>query len=693
MPRFPAPATAFGSRPLPRTTRFRPNLATRAASLLFLIATAARADGPADNSLDNVRRVPPPGIAIPSADQQRLNIRVTQLGADIENLRRELNDRKGAVHRLPDIIIFHKAVDWALRYDEFFQTNEVQHADRLLDLAATRVTELRAGRTPWMTQPGPAIFGYQSKIDGSIQPYGLVIPDTFATSSAHRYRLDFWFHGRGEKLSELAFLAERSTRKGEFVPPSAFVLHPYGRYCNGSRFAGETDAWEAYEDVRQRFAIDEDRVAVRGFSLGGASCWHMATHHAWRWAAAAPGAGFSETAEFLRVFQNEELQPAPWEQKLWRLYDATDHALNVTMVPLVAYSGENDRQIQAAQAMEKALAREGIEMTHLIGPKTGHSYEPQTKRQLEARIDALVERGRDPVPRNVRFVVHTLRYPRMAWVIVDGLAEHWEPARIEAEMTPEGSFRVQTTNVTALTLDLGPGLFPFAIDRVPNVVLNGQSLPGARPRSDRSWKTSVHLEGGTWKTGPLATEGLRKVAGLQGPIDDAFLDSFLFVRPTRGALSERVGAWAKQELDHAVEHWRRHYRGEVRIKDDTAVTEQDQLDHHLILWGDPKSNSLIERLLPRLPIRWDATQLQANGRDFGADQHVPVLVYPNPANPRRYVVLNSGFTFREYDYLNNARQTPKLPDWAVVDVSQPATARAPGRIAAAGFFGERWEWK
>jgi hypothetical protein len=54
-------------------------------------------------------------------------------------------------------------------------------------------------------------------------------------------------------------------------------------------------------------------------------------------------------------------------------------------------------------------------------------------------------------------------------------------------------------------------------------------------------------------------------------------------------------------------------------------------------------------------------------------------------------VLNSGFTFREYDYENNARQTPKLPDWAVVNVEVPPSATSPGGIAGAGFFGEKWE--
>jgi hypothetical protein len=56
-------------------------------------------------------------------------------------------------------------------------------------------------------------------------------------------------------------------------------------------------------------------------------------------------------------------------------------------------------------------------------------------------------------------------------------------------------------------------------------------------------------------------------------------------------------------------------------------------------------------------------------------------------------VLNSGFTYRQYDYLNNARQVPKLPDWAVIDTSQPPNARTPGKIVNADFFDERWQLK
>jgi dienelactone hydrolase len=662
----------------------------------FLLAVAvvlARADGPADNVADKVRRIPPPGIAIPEDARRELTEGAAQLAGEIDALRGALTNRPALLARLPDVQVLHKAVDWALRHDEFFRTNEVKAARERLDEARRRLAALREGRTPWLEKAGPVALGYVSRIDGSVQPFGLVIPEGFAAGASHRWRLDFWFHGRGEQLSELAFVQDRTRNKGEFTPANAFVLHPYGRYCNGSRFAGETDAWEALEEVKRLFPIDEDRLVVRGFSLGGASCWHFAVHHAWKWAAAAPGAGFSETAEFLKVFQNEKLTPAPWEQKLWALHDATANALNVSMVPLVAYSGEIDRQKQAADVMAAALEKEGMELTHIIGPKTAHSYEQGAKAEINRRIDALAALGREALPKAVRFTTPSLRYNRMAWVTVDALGAHWEPARVDATLRADGDNLVASThNVTAITFQLPPGLAPFDVRSGIMVELDGNRIKMGPPQTDRSWRAAFHREGANWVAGPLPS-GLRKRHGLQGPIDDAFMDSFLFVRPTGQPLNAAVGNWVANELAHAVEHWRRHYRGDVRIKDDTAVNDEDIAGSHLVLWGDPKGNSQLARIADKLGIRWDANGVRTPAAGYPVNRYVPAFVYPNPLNPERYVVVNSGFTFREYDYLNNARQTPKLPDWAILDIAQPMTARAPAGITAAGFFGEQWEWK
>ena len=161
-------------------------------------------------------------------------------------------------------------------------------------------------------------------------------------------------------MSELSFINGRQSSRGEFTPADAFVVHPYGRYCNANKFAGEIDLFEAIEDIKKHYPIDDDRVVMRGFSMGGAACWQFAVHYPSTWVAAAPGAGFSETADFLKVFQNESVQPPWYEQKLWHLYDCTDYALNLFNCPTIAYSGEVDRQKQAADMMARCSPRRGL---------------------------------------------------------------------------------------------------------------------------------------------------------------------------------------------------------------------------------------------------------------------------------------------------------------------------------------------
>jgi pimeloyl-ACP methyl ester carboxylesterase len=666
--------------------------------ILFIITTVVFADGPQDNVPDKVRPVPPPGIAVAPADQTELEAGVAELGREIDSLRNELKSKPALVELLPDVQIYHNAVRYALTYNEFFNAREIPMAKALLKQGMERASLLREGKAPWATQTGLVARGYVSKIDGSVQPYGLVVPSSYQPNAAHKHRLDLWFHGRGETLSELNFIDQRQRSAGEFTPPHAFVLHLYGRYCNANKLAGEVDLFEAMAHVRRHYPIDENRIVARGFSMGGAACWQFAVHYAGLWAAAAPGAGFSETADFLKVFQRETVKPTWFEQKLWHVYDCTDYAVNLFNCPTVAYSGENDSQKQAADVMAKAMAAEGIELTHVIGPKTGHSYHPEAKAEINRRIDAIVARGRNPVPNKVRFTTWTLRYNEMLWVTVDGMEQHWERARVDAEIVNSSGVKVTTQNVSALTLAMPSGLCPLDNTRKPKVMIDGSDLTAPAVQSDRSWTAHFRKNDRKWELlddFALRTpnSALVKRHGLQGPIDDAFMDSFLMARPTGQATNAKVGAWATAEMNHAMDHWRKQFRGEARVKNDDEISDADVAAHNLILWGDPQSNKVLAKIADKLPIRWDAQGVRVGAQTYSADHHVPVMIYPNPLNPNKYVVLNSGFTFREYDYLNNARQVPKLPDWAIVDVNVPVSSRAPGGIANAGFFGEKWELK
>jgi hypothetical protein len=629
--------------------------------------------------------VPPPGISVSDADRNELQAGLQQLGASIEKL-------KGNP-LLPDVMIFHQAVRYALTYGEFFKADEIEHAKVLLRAGQARADELASGRHAWTAATGLVVRGYISKIDKSVQPFGLVMPPTFGPEKPHHWRLDTWFHGRSETLSEVNFLWDREHNPGQFTPADTIVLHLYGRYCNASKLAGEVDLFEALDTVKREYQIDENRILVRGFSMGGASVWDYGAHYAGLWAAAAPGAGFSETADFLKVRTKEPIQPTWWEEKLWHLYDATDYAANFFNLPVVAYNGEIDGQKQAADMMEKALAEEGMRLKRVIGPQTPHRYHPDSIVEINRIIDAIAQKGREVYPRKIRFTTWTLAYNQMKWVTVDELDHHWERARLDAEVQGDTGVLVKASNVRAFTLSFGPGSSPLNPEHKAVVTINGQTVNTDAPMTDRSWTAHFEQVAAQWKymASPQDNGMLRKRHGLQGPIDDAFLDSFLVVRPTGEPLVPGIAKWVTGEQEHFIHEWRRQFRGDAQVKDDSSITDADIAGSNLILWGDPGSNRILAKIIDKLPMRWMKDALIIGSKKFDSATNAPVMIYPNPLNPKRYIVINSGFTYREYDYLNNARQIPKLPDWAVVDITQAPDARFPGKIADAGFFGEHWE--
>ncbi|HZN33595.1 MAG TPA: prolyl oligopeptidase family serine peptidase [Pirellulaceae bacterium] len=657
----------------------------------LLVPVLALADGPTDNIPANVRRIPKLGIEVPADRRAKLEAGLKQLEIKIAAVRGGQDAKAKAL--LPDVEVYFKAVHDALAYQEFFAPAEIDFADRALATGHERVDQLAAGQAPWAAASGLVVRGYVSKIDSSVQPYGLVVPESYTGKGPGRFRCDLWFHGRGETLSELAFIRDRTNNVGAIAPDDTIVVHPYGRYSNAFKFAGEIDVLEALDSVKGRYRVDEDRIAARGFSMGGAAAWHFAVHYPDRWFAANPGAGFSETPEFLRTFQQEELKPAWWEKKLWQWYDCPEWCRNLRHCPTVAYSGEIDRQKQAADVMEKALAGEEIELTHIIGPQTAHAIHPQSKAEIERRLASLAKIGRDTRPLDVDFVTSTLRYNRLHWVTIDGLAEHWSRASVSASIASTQELEFEAAGVIDITFSFAAGDSPFDLGTKVVIISGEQELEAPGPASDRSWNVSLHRSAGEWRLGKRPADGLRKIHGLSGPIDDAFMDSFLFVRPTGKAANDAAGKWAAAELERASEHWRRHFRGRARVKDDTALTPEDIAGANLVLWGDPGSNAVLKQIAGKLPIRWGEKQIEAGGQKFAADTHALVAIYPNPLNPSRYVVLNSSFTFRDYAYLNNARQVPMLPDWAVVDLTTPPNSVWPGKIAAADFFDERWQLK
>jgi hypothetical protein len=279
----------------------------------------------------------------------------------------------------------------------------------------------------------------------------------------------------------------------------------------------------------------------------------------------------------------------------------------------------------------------------------------------------------------------TLRYSRQAWVEARALGEHWRDARIDARCADDGQVTVRTRNVQALRIAPPVAARGITIDgqavAAPASAKAGQTLEFRR--ADEQWTLAA----------PAATPPTQrgKTPGQQGPIDDAFLEPFVVVTPSGQSKSREIDRWVALEIAHLKDRWSSVFRGDLPIKRDDEVTDKDVAERHLVLFGDADSNAVIRRVHGRLPINWPNGQIQVGDRRFGADRHLPLMIYPNPLNVEKYVVLNSGPTFRAAHDRTNSLQNPKLPDWAIVDVGRAPDDRSPGLIVAADFFDERWE--
>ena len=652
--------------------------------LFLILSTCVHAQLQPDGATASFRgSLPPKPIGELNEEQvAKLKTRLVKLTADFENVSKHTH--------AADAEIFLKAVRYALEFHEWYgkkPDDDFKKAMALLDEAEKRIASLMKGEAPWMNGSGQKVLGFYSKIDNSPQPYGVEIPEGLRFGSGNSsLPMWIWLHGRGDTDTDLHFVFNRLNAKkpGQFQPNGTIVIHPFGRYCNGWKSAGETDVFEARDDAIQRFNIDTDRIALAGFSMGGAGAWHIGAHFADQWACVHTGAGFVDVKRYQKL--TESKMPPWYEQKLWGVYDVPNYARNFLNVPLVCYSGEVDPQRDSAEYMTEVLDKEGLHPPHLIGPGMGHKYHQEVIKDVQSRIEKAVASGRDLLPKKVVLQTRSLAYSQMHWLQIVGMKEQWEDTRAEAIWdTDKNNIAVSTKNVSSLRIRLPKQ------PKMPTVQVDGESVSLSEDASSKSSKGEEWV----WNhSKSVASDPLTKKPMLQGPIDDGFKSPFIVVLPDGKPDGTASDKWARIEADHFLIRWRSLMRGDVIVRKANEVTDKDIENYHLVLWGTPQTNSLMRRLFASMSIAniltWDASVLKLVGKEAPVSSSVPVFCYPNPMNSDRYMIVNSGLTFREVHDKTNSLQNPKLPDWALLDITDPPTTESAGKVIAADFFDGHW---
>lgn len=602
-----------------------------------------------------------------------------------------------------DLAIYVKAAEWIVRHQEWFTADSGKQTLAVIEQGLKRAEAAKEGKTPWLNPKGESVArGYRSQIDGSVQPYGVVYPAGYGEDKKKEWRLDVFLHGRDSTLTEVKHLYQHAGKKTP-KDQDYVQLDIYGRGNNAYRWAGEEDVFEVvrnFIDVEKRRlsheTVDPNRIVLKGFSMGGAGTWHVGLRNSSAFAVLQPGAGFTTTHGYIAKLPDAL---PDYQEKCLRIYDAHRYAENAFNVPIVAYSGEIDKQRQAAVNIENELKRLGLSdrMTHLIGPGLEHKFPPEWVKKSDEVIRKHVETPRAEYPMSERVVTYTAKngQGRSLHIVAQEAAyeQSW------ADYTRTGhKVAIQTKNVRGLSL-------PFYVSSEPEqLTIDGQSVSLEKARKELSVDVLGEHHGSyyLWKAGgKWQLEAPKQVKGrlnnraytVTGPIDDAFARPFLCVIGTDTPMHPAMHKASMAQFERFRKEWDKWMRGELPVVKDTDLRNADS-GGTLILFGDPGSNKVIARALPALPIVWTRTELSMGGTKADPKTHLPMLIHPNPESPEiHYVVLNSGHTFHEADFKGtNALLYPRLGDYAVVKPTPTDMDPAAFEVITAGLFDEQWQF-
>ncbi|GEM_PF-1237300 len=555
---------------------------------------------------------------------------------------------------------------------------------------------------------------YRSHLDGSVQPYSMLIPTSYDPGKA--YPLVLLLHG--------AWVTGWAQNIVSYDPKEWIIqVAPHDRGNNRYRDVGQVDLDEVLDDVKRRYRIDDDRIFLAGHSMGGYGTWFQATRRPDRWAAISPQAGYADYVLY-HPAMNDTRGSSGFQRKLLEEWSPLLFAENLRHIPAYIIHGAKDDNVAVEHSRKMAARLQELSYTFVYdeNPDGGHWWGPRGTTYGMEVVDKppiwtfLREHSpRKKYPQRVMYKTNTLRYHRAYWVSIDELDTLYAMAQIDAEIVRKNSINITSHNITQFTIHLNdtlvtaqlpvqvtvngklvfngllPRSFNLTLRRTENgnyvMLFGSDDLAG--PSVTGGWSVAAELDqkGKVTRFMPWNDERLKKTPWLFGPVVDAFNSAFLFVVGT-SASSQAHSQALQWSAVRVARNWEAHANGIVRLKNDTDLTAEDFAENNLVLFGDEKSNSVLRRINKRLPVRFSNGKLVVGknvyvGEDIGA-----ILIYPNPLNPGKYVVVVGGTT--PYSFELAARiPLAELPDYVVFDRTSFETQEL--RYRAAGFFDKYWK--
>lgn len=555
---------------------------------------------------------------------------------------------------------------------------------------------------------------YRSKLDGSIQPYSVLLPKNY--NPLKKYALVMLLHG--------AWVTGWAQNIISYDPKNwAIQVAVHDRGNNRYREIGEVDLNEVMRDVKNHYNINEDEIYLAGHSMGGYGTYFQAVRHPDKWNAISPQAGYTD---YFLYANKEEMNS--FRKKLFEEWSPLLFAENLLHVPAYIVHGAKDDNVDVKNDREMSARLKELDYNFVYdeNPNTGHWWGPRGKDYGIEVVDKPAIwnflrkfKTKEKFPSKVIYKTNSLRYNKAYWITINELDSIYLIAKITAEIKNQNNLPqridVEIENIKEFTFNLNDSLIniykPVEIfinnNQESRLVFN-DVIPDSKNITIRKLKNDnfeiVYNEfnlRNEYTAGKLNQYGkveeilvekndeLRKNHNIFGPVVDAFNDPFLFVigKPDENNnLSEAINFCANS----IAKKWEIRSAGNVKIKSDSDISPEDIANYNLVLFGNPESNKIISKINKFLPVRFSSKKIIIGEKEFSSEGTGLIEIYPNPLNHKKYIVVIGGID--EQSFMNVAHiSLENIPDYVIFNSKTFSSHNK--KYVLAEFFDKNWKLK
>lgn len=519
-------------------------------------------------------------------------------------------------------------------------------------------------------------WAYESAADGSGQPFMITIPQDYDPEVPTP--LSLYMHGLAGNHSE--------HYSGSDELRGIIELSVLGRSRGGGYVAlSEADALDVLHYVRTYWNVDPDQVHILGGSMGGSGTFRLGSRYPHLFASARPTCAFGSD----KAYGNLLTLP------IYAIHSDDDF-----VVPILQSRGPLDRLRELGGSV-------------IFDGTTGYGHASWDYAEGGARAGEWFREQSRPSSSTVKHLNYTAfdgLATRSWWAEVSKWGNEPKPATLVLKAGEDNRLYATLTNISRLKLRMDES--PFDAARRFSVSVNG----GVPVELEAPLPRTVYLTGdnGSWKLETAVSEPTIRAHTPGGPNLLYNGEPLLIVYGTQGSEKENTAMraaavvaaknssakWSTPKFSAApdgIAHSRLLY-GDLRIRKDVDLSAADIQDHHLVLIGTARQNSLVAQLADRFPVSLTEREIEfSDGERYPAEGLGLGLVHYNPDSPQKLVYWVASNDSRLY------RADSPVPDQMTTVFDGLASTVAPGfdclisavaqeRLVAGRSFDSDWRW-